>query len=194
MSENILILLSKQQFSLLFAYQRVTSLEQKKKRLVVIRVQGFITQHLTFSLCIPVGPVIWGINASFGSKLLIIPAKNLPHTSDQLRKAQRRRNLPSLLCSRFFNQRQTPARKSQQLPGKWHKWQQIPCIPLCIPRRENRFFLMFFQNKLAEDYWQHLHKTGKDVAFNTPIQAWNCFKPLQLFPSQHMGWNTGNKA
>lgn len=30
---------------------------------------------------------------------------------------------------------------------------------------------MFFQNKLAEDYWQHLHKTGKDVAFNTPIQA-----------------------
>lgn len=29
---------------------------------------------------------------------------------------------------------------------------------------------MFFQNKLAEDYWQHLHKTGKDVVFNTQFK------------------------
>lgn len=56
-SENILILLSKQHFSLLFAYQRVTSLESKYS-LVVTRVQGLITQHLIFSLCIPVGPFI----------------------------------------------------------------------------------------------------------------------------------------
>lgn len=56
-SENIFILLSKQCFSLLSAYQRVTSSESKYKP-VVIRVQGLITQHLTFSLCIPVGSVI----------------------------------------------------------------------------------------------------------------------------------------
>lgn len=54
-SENIL--LSKQHFSSLSVYQRMTSWESKHS-LAVIRVQGLITQHLTLSLCIPVGPVI----------------------------------------------------------------------------------------------------------------------------------------
>lgn len=102
-SQNILILLSKQHFSLLSAYQRVTSLERRvsKYSLVVTRVQRLITQHLTFSLCIPVGALIYRINASFGSKLLMIPAKNLPHLSDWWRKAQRRRDLPDLLSLIF---------------------------------------------------------------------------------------------
>lgn len=59
-SENIFIVLSKQHFSSLSAYQRGTSSEKRvsKYSLAVIRAQGLITQHLTFSLGIPAGSVI----------------------------------------------------------------------------------------------------------------------------------------
>lgn len=95
-----------------------------------------------------------------------------------------------MLCPTFF---QSKAKRSKEVTAAPWEVPQMGADPE-YSMRESRFFLMFFQNKLAEDYWQHLHKTGKDAEFNTPVQAWNCFKSLQLFPSQHMGWSTGNKA